>query len=197
MFFFRGGLCIDSVSRSCSSHPPPPPRHHFTQLCHTPSFTHTHTTLSQAAFHTELCHIPSSWHLSKSTFLLRGSHGAYVTWLGTFPVGLALGHFAGRRGTLRGRCGSWRHRHCVCVAWVALRDTHAVHLSLKYEIVTHTHNFVTHNLSHVTYLSHVQTHATLSRATLSHTTPSHTSFSHTHTHTRIHLSPTQLCHPQC
>ena len=60
-----------------------------------------------------------AWHLLTSTFVLCGRRGVYDT-------GLALVARLGtvsrpwRRGTLRGRCGTWRHRPSFCVAGVAL-----------------------------------------------------------------------------
>ena len=59
------------------------------------------------------------WHLLTSTFVLRGRRGPY-------DIGLALVARFGavscprRRGTLRGRRGTWRHRPSLCVAVVAL-----------------------------------------------------------------------------
>ena len=57
------------------------------------------------------------WHLLTSTFVLRGRRGPY-------DIGLALVARFGavscprRRGTLRGRRGTWRHRPSLCVAVV-------------------------------------------------------------------------------
>ena len=141
----------------------------------------------------------SGWHLLTPTFVWRGRRGTYDTGL-ALVVRLGAVSRPWRHGTLRGRRGTWRHRHSICMAGVALGDIdvsfawhiHAASesISLKYDFVTHnlvTHNFVTHNLSHISL-----SHATLSHTALSDTTLSHTQLSHTHTS----LTHTQLCHPQ-
>ena len=80
----------------------------FTQpLSHTQSLTHNFVT-QQFFTHNFVTHTHSLWHLATSTCLLRGRHGA-------FGIGLDL-----RRGTLRGRRGTWRHPRCFCVAGMAL-----------------------------------------------------------------------------
>ena len=61
-----------------------------------------------------------AWHLATSTCTLRGrrSNGlGLVTRLGPFSR-------PGRRGTLRGRRGTWRHPSALCVAGVELGDIH-------------------------------------------------------------------------
>ena len=110
-----------------------------TQVCQTPSFTHH-------IFHPQLCHTPSlrgsglglvarlgtrwlpsaprhfawqAWHLATSACVLRGRRSAYGTGLGLVALSRS-----GRRGTLRGRRGTWRHPPALCVAGVALGDIH-------------------------------------------------------------------------
>jgi len=124
-------------------------------------------------------------------------------------------HLATSTFVLRVRRGTWRHRPSFGVASVAFGDIHAASesISLKYDVVTH--NFVTHNLSHLslscnfiaqyrtqlcqtqlfrTQLFHTPlSHTTLSPTTLSHTTLSHTTLSHT-TLSPTTLSPTTLSH---
>ena len=130
-----------------------------TQLCHTPSFTHhfvthhlSHTTLSHAVFHTQLCHTPSFTH----NFATH-----------------SLSHTA-----LRGRHGTWQHPPSFCVAGVALMTLGWLWWRAWAPLVTHTHNFVTHNLSRTTChtLTHNLSHTTLSQRTLSHI---HTQLFHT------------------
>ena len=106
---------------------------------HTPSFAHTHTLLSHTIFHTQLCHAPSFTH----NFVTHPSftHN-FVT-----------------------------HTHTIFHTQLCHTHTHA-----------HTH---THHLSHST-LSH-----TIFDTQLCHTPIFHTQLCHTHTHTIFH---TQLCH---
>ena len=138
--FFPTTLCEVLVFGSvCRPRPPPPPLpplcHNtifhtqlcHTLICHTQSFTQqsftqqfftqplshtqslTHNFVTQQFFtHNFVTHTHSLWHLATSTCLLRGRHGA-------FGIGLDL-----RRGTLRGRRGTWRHPRCFCVAGMAL-----------------------------------------------------------------------------
>ena len=61
-----------------------------------------------------------AWHLATSTCILRGRRGTHGT-------GLALARLVpswrrGRRGSLGGMRGTWRHRPSLCVASVALGD---------------------------------------------------------------------------
>ena len=113
------------------------------QLCHTPSFTHnfatpsfthdfvihplSHTTFSHTIFDTQLRHLATwtfvwqAWHLATSTFVSRGRRGTYGTGLALVVRLGPLGH-PWRRGTLRGRRGTWRHRPSFCVAGVALME---------------------------------------------------------------------------
>ena len=106
------------------------------QLSHTPSFTHnfvthnlvthhlSHTTLSHTIFHLQLCHLShttwSPWRFAWQAWHLRhwaGSGGTLGRRLGT----------AGRqwrRGTLRGRRGTWWHPPSSRVAGVALGHIH-------------------------------------------------------------------------
>ena len=120
---------------------------------HTLSFTHNLLThkfvrhhLSHTIFHPQLCHTPSlrgsglglvarlgtrwlpsaprhfawqAWHLATSACVLRGRRSAYGTGLGLVALSRS-----GRRGTLRGRRGTWRHPPALCVAGVALGDIH-------------------------------------------------------------------------
>ena len=93
-----------------------------TPLCHTPSFTLT--TLSHTIFHLQLCHLShttwSPWRFAWQAWHLRhwaGSGGTLGRRLGT----------AGRqwrRGTLRGRRGTWWHPPSSRVAGVALGHIH-------------------------------------------------------------------------
>ena len=149
--FFPTSLCgvlvFDSVSRSSSSSSAASLStviHHLshttlshtslsytslshTTLSHTPSFTHnfvkhnfvthTHTTLSHTIFH-------AAWHLATSTFVLRGRRGTAGTGLDLVARLVPVGR-TGRRGTLRGRCGTWRHPpSSFQVAGLALGDIH-------------------------------------------------------------------------
>ena len=109
--------------------------HTHTHLCHTPSFTHISLTYNLVT-HTHLCHTQLShtsmfplcgrrglyaWqarHLATSTSLLRARRGTYRHYrldLVTHRDGRP-----GRRGTLRGKRGTWRHPRSFCVASVAL-----------------------------------------------------------------------------
>ena len=67
-----------------------------------------------------------AWHLLTSTFVLCGRRGVYDTGL-DLVAHLGTVSRPWRRGTLRGRCGTWRHRRCVCVAGVAL-----AHINLRF-----------------------------------------------------------------
>jgi len=60
-----------------------------------------------------------AWHLATSACVLRGRRSAYGTGLGLVALSRS-----GRRGTLRGRRGTWRHPPALCVAGVALGDIH-------------------------------------------------------------------------
>ena len=76
-------------------------------ICHTHNFV-THTTLSHTIFHTQFC---------------RGRRGSCGNGLALVARFGALGR-RWRRGTLRGRCGTWRHWLAFCKAGVALGDIH-------------------------------------------------------------------------
>ena len=99
------------------------------QLCHTPSFTPTFVThhlsqtpLSHTIFHTHLCHTPwQARHKLTSTVVWRGSHGTD----GTGWRAWSLFSRPWRRGTLRGRRGTYSHLPSFCVAGVA--QTHIYH----------------------------------------------------------------------
>ena len=111
--------------------------------------THTHTSRSHTACshatyphthkhtHTQLGYIQShlvwqAWHLVTSTLRLRGRHGTYGTGLALVTRLVRAGRrwrrglLRGMRGTWRhpgpfgGKCGTWWHRPCVCVAGMAL-----------------------------------------------------------------------------
>ena len=146
----------------------------------------------------------SGWHLLTPTFVWRGRRGTYDTGL-ALVVRLGAVSRPWRHGTLRGRRGTWRHRHSICMAGVALGDIdvsfawhiHAASesISLKYDFVTHnlvTHNFVTHNLSHISLACNFITHSFVRHNSFAHTAFTHTHISHTHnfvthnfvTHTR-------------
>ena len=62
-----------------------------------------------------------AWHLATSTFTLRGICGTYGTGLALVAPLVPSGRRC-RRGCLRGRRGTWRHRRAFCVAGVALGD---------------------------------------------------------------------------
>ena len=119
-----------------------------------------------------------------------------------------------RHGTLRGRRGTWRHRHSICMAGVALGDIdvsfawhiHAASesISLKYDFVTHTqlchtHSFVAHTTFHTQLchpqLCHTHTHNSFIYNFVTHTTLSHTQ-SFTHNFVIHNLSHTTLSHAQ-
>ena len=105
-----------------------------------------------------------AWHLATSTFTLRGRRG-------TCGTGLALVARLGavsrrwRRGTLRGRRGTWRHPPSFRVAGVALGDIHLRFAWQAWHLVTFMFHLrgtwvVTHHLSH-TILSHTTLHTQL------------------------------------
>ena len=121
-----------------------------TQLCHTPSFTHnfvthhlSHTTLSHIIFHTPIFHTQPLSHTTSShiichtpifhthlchthnfiTHHLFTQHLSHTTGLGLVARLDRIGR-RWRRGTLRGRCGAWRHPPSFCMAGVALGDIH-------------------------------------------------------------------------
>ena len=70
-----------------------------TPLCHTPSFTHT------TIFHTLLCHTPGTWW-HPSSFCVAGVALMALGWLWWRAWGGISRRW--RRGTLRGRRGTWR-----------------------------------------------------------------------------------------
>jgi len=74
-------------------------------------------------------HLHLAWqasHLATSTCILRSRRGTYGTRLGLVPRLRPVGR-PGRCGTLRGRCGAWRHPSTFCVAGVALS-----HINLRF-----------------------------------------------------------------
>ena len=129
-----------SVSRPLLLHPPPPLSftHNFvthnlshlshTTLSHTIFDTHTHnpwhTTLSHTIFDTYNHNLSDTTrHLLTSTFVLRGRR--YTSGTGLDPVArLGPAGRRWRRGTLRGRRGTWRPPRSICVAGVGLGDIH-------------------------------------------------------------------------
>ena len=175
-----------------------------------------------------------AWHLATSTFVSRGRRGIL------FGTGLALVARLGglgrrwRRGTLRGRRGTWWHPRFSCVAGVALGDIHlrftwqAWHLwhwassgdalgglgrrwrrgtlrgrrgTWRHPPSFHVAGVVSHDITH--YLSHtIVSHAQLVTQNLSHnhTTLSHTIFSAMHVLSFLHANyqysshNQQLCH---
>ena len=62
-----------------------------------------------------------AWHLATSTSTLRGRCGTYNTRLALVARLVPSGR-RGRRGCLRGRPYTWRHRPSLCMAGVALDD---------------------------------------------------------------------------
>ena len=95
--------------------------------CHhtTCSLTHILSSHNLQLAHTQLVHFAwQAWHLVTSTLTLRGRRGRRATY-GTGPALVA--HRVpkwrrGRRGSSRGRRGTWWHRLSLCVAGVALGD---------------------------------------------------------------------------
>ena len=103
--------------------------------------THTHTTSSHTTLSHTVTYNFATYHLSRTTLShtilshtifhtqlwqacsLRGRRCTYGTGLDLVarlvPVGCP-----GRRGTLRGRCGTWRRPPSFCVAGVALGEIH-------------------------------------------------------------------------
>ena len=61
------------------------------------------------------------WHLATWTVTLPGRRGTYGTGL-SLVARLGLSWRRGRRGSLRGRRGTWRHGPSLCLASVALGD---------------------------------------------------------------------------
>ena len=191
---------------------PPPPHastchtHHrlsHTTLSHTlfhrPSFTHNFVTQSHTIFHTPpLSHnFVVAWHLATSTFVWHGRRGTYGTGLALVARLVPVGR-PGRRGTLRGSRGTWRHLSSFCVAGVALGDIHlrfawqAWHLETSTLILRdtnfHTNLFHTHLSKHK--LEHTVLYTQLCHSHLFHELE-HTNF-HTHTqrfHTQTHKLP--------
>ena len=130
---------IFTNAHNLSTHNPRP----HTQLAHThKSLTHSMLTRNvpthtQTHTHTQLGYIQShlvwqAWHLVTSTLRLRGRHGTYGTGLALVTRLVRAGRrwrrglLRGMRGTWRhpgpfgGKCGTWWHRPCVCVAGMAL-----------------------------------------------------------------------------
>ena len=70
-----------------------------------------------------LCFAWQAWHLETSTFVLRSRRGTYGTGLALVARLVAVGR-RWRRGTLRGRRGTWWHPPSFHVAGVALGDIH-------------------------------------------------------------------------
>ena len=88
----------------------------------THNHTHTHNLLCVAGValgDIDLHFAWQAWHLATSTSTLRGRRGTYGTGLGLVAC-LGPVWRRGRRGCLRGRRGTWRHRRAFCVAGVAL-----------------------------------------------------------------------------
>ena len=89
-----------------------------TQLSH--HLTHIHILVRHT--HTQLPHTLSlwqAWHLLTQMLLLRGRRGTCGTGLALVARLVAVGR-PDRRGTLRGKRGTWRHPLSFCVAGVAL-----------------------------------------------------------------------------
>ena len=99
-----------------------------------------------------------AWRNVTSTFVLRGRRGIYGTgWHAWARFGCAW-----RRGTLRGRRGTWWHLRSFHVAGVALHHIYFrfawqawrlsdIHLGFTDHL---THIFVTHHLSHTIFVTH-------------------------------------------
>ena len=83
-----------------------------------PHTTCSHTTCHIQLVHTQLVHT-QLWHLVTST--LRGRRGSYGTGR-ALVAHRVLSWRRGRRGSLRGRRGTWRQPPSLCVAGVALGD---------------------------------------------------------------------------
>ena len=102
--------------------PGPPAAYSHTQLAPTQLVTtqlaHTNTHNLQW---TPRLFAWQGWHLATSTLTLRGRRGTYGTGL-ALVARLGPSWRRGRRGSLRGRRGTWRHRPSLCVAGVALGD---------------------------------------------------------------------------
>ena len=83
-----------------------------------------HTTLSHTIFDTYNHNLSDTTrHLLPSTFVLRGRR--YTSGTGLDPVArLGPAGRGWRRGTLRGRRGTWRPPRSICVADVGLGDIH-------------------------------------------------------------------------
>ena len=64
-----------------------------------------------------------AWHLVTSTFVSRGRRGTYGTGR-ALVAHRVLSWRRGRRGSLRGRRGTWWHPPSLCVAGVAIGDIH-------------------------------------------------------------------------
>ena len=125
------------------------------QLCDIDLHFAVAVCVAGVALHDMDCYFAwQAWHLMTSTFVSRGRRGTWThnlwtvsshnlflaTWIvtlrgrhGTHGTGLALVARSvptcrrGRRGFLRGRCGTWRHVAALCVAsvaGVALWDIH-------------------------------------------------------------------------
>ena len=91
-------------------------------LTHRHNFvTHSlsHTTLSHTTLSLDLRFAWQAWRLLTPTFVLRGRRGTYETGL-ALVASMGAASRPWRRGTLRGRRGTWWHRPSFCVAGVAL-----------------------------------------------------------------------------
>ena len=140
----------------------------LTQLCHTPSFSHT--TLSQAIFLTT----PSfTRHLTHTTL----SHTIFITH--NFVT-----HYLSHVISVTQLCHTPSFSH------------HLSHTTLSptiFDTPSFTHNFFTHHLSHTT-LSHTIFHHTIFHTQLCHTHTHHLSVSHTiSSFTYNFVTHTQLC----
>ena len=172
------------------------PTHHTALSSH--HTHHTHLTPHMAltpTHHTCQAKCGGMWRRSTQSLLaelLRAWSPLAVVWQAQYNR--AFWRSCCARG--RGRRGTWRHGPSFCVAGVALGDIHAASesISLKYDLVTHTH-FVTHNLSHLSL-----TCSFIARNFVKHNSFAHNFFTHislTHNFvTHSCVTHTKLCHPQ-
>ena len=142
MFQILTGLVVNHVfpPASSSSSGPPPASH--TTCPHT-TYSHTHNLLSHNLSAHNL--LPHNLHTHNLSTHDLSTHNLLTHSRAVCAAGVALGdsdlHFAwqawhlrhwagsggglgsgGRRGCLRGRRGTWRHRRAFCVRGVALGD---------------------------------------------------------------------------
>ena len=148
-----------------------------------------------------------AWRLATWTCILRGRRGTYGIGLVLLARLVPSWHRCGRRGSSRGRCGTWRRGRAFYVAGMALGDTQLHFARQTWHSRHRTHSFATHNF--VTYTHTQLCHTQLFCTQLFHThlslTHTHNFVTHnfvTHTHTIFHthlshmqlLSHTHLCH---